>query len=136
MLWEFFVNNWVGIVLATVAAMLIGSLWYSPMLFGKQWQQLAKLKDSDMKAGRTQAMVAMLVMAFVTAFVLKRFLVISDPSSMLEALKVASWIWFGFIVTYVVGGGLFEKRPVKLMVLNLGNQLVTLLVMAVILFKL
>lgn len=48
---EFFTNNWQGIVLATVAAMAIGTLWYSKFMFGTQWQKLAKLKDKDVKKG-------------------------------------------------------------------------------------
>ena len=132
---EFLSNNWRGIVLATVVAMAIGSLWYSNLLFGKQWQKLAKLSDKDLKNSRAQAMVIMLVMAFVSAYVLKRFLVISDPKTVLEAVKVAAWIWLGFVATYVISGGVFEKRPPKLMALHLGNQLITLVVMAAILFN-
>ncbi len=132
---DFIANNWMGIVLATIAAMVIGSLWYSNLLFGKEWQKLVKLKNSDMKKGRTPAMVAMLLMALLSAYVLKRFIVIAQPADVLEALKLALWIWLGFIVTYVVGGGFFEKRPPKLMAINLANQLITLLVMAAILFR-
>ncbi len=125
---------WKGILLATVAAMVIGSAWYSKMAFGKQWQKLVGLKDSDMKMGMAKAMLVMLLMAFVSAFVLKRFIVIAAPASYFEALKIGFWIWLGFVVTYVVGGGVFEKRPAKLMAINLSNQLVTLLVMAAILY--
>lgn len=132
---EFFTNNWQGIILATVAAMAIGSLWYSQIMFGKHWQKLAGLKDSDMKKGMIKGMAIMLIMAFVSAFVLKRFIVIANPEDILQALKLALWIWFGFIVTYVVGGGVFERRSPELMAINLGNQLVTLLVMSAILFK-
>ncbi len=132
---KFLMNNWLGIVIATVAAMAIGSLWYSKLMFGKEWQRLVKLKDKDMKKGMLSGMLVMLVMAFVSAYVLKRFIVISAPAEMLEALKLAFWIWLGFVVTYVVGGGIFEKRSPELMAINLANQLVTLLVMAAILFK-
>ncbi len=132
---EFFTNNWQGIILATLAAMVIGSLWYSQIMFGKHWQKLAGIKDKDMKKGMAVGMLVMLLMAFVSAFVLKRFIVIANPTEILEALKLAIWIWLGFIVTYVVGGGVFERRSPELMAINLGNQLVTLLVMAAILFK-
>lgn len=132
---KFFMTNWLGIVIATVAAMAIGSLWYSKLMFGKEWQKLVKLKDKDMKKGMISGMLVMLVMAFISAYVLKRFIVIAAPVEMLEALKLAFWIWLGFVVTYVVGGGIFEKRSAELMAINLANQLVTLLVMAAILFK-
>jgi len=132
---EFFTNNWQGIVLATVAAMVIGGLWYSKLLFLKPWQKLANVTDKDMKNNRVMSMVGMLVFAFISAYVLKRFLVIANPADVLEALKVALWLWLGFVVTYAVGNGLFENRAPKLMAINLGNQLVTLLVMAAILFQ-
>lgn len=132
---EFFTNNWQGIVLATIAAMAIGTLWYSKLMFGTQWQKLAKLKDSDMKKGMAQGMLVMLAMAFVSAFVLQRFLVISNPEDILSAIKVAIWLWLGFVMTYTVSNMVFEKRPAKLAVINLSNQLITLCVMAAILYS-
>lgn len=131
---SFFTANWLGIVLATVAAMIIGSIWYAKPVFGTMWQKEVGLKDSDMKSGFAKGMIIMLVMAFVSAFVLKRFIVIAAPDSYFQAIKVALWIWLGFVVTYAVGGGVFEKRSPKLMALNLGNQLVTLVVMAAIVY--
>lgn len=133
---DFIAMYWKGIVLATIAAMVIGSIWYAKPVFGKKWQQLVGLKDKDMKSGAAKAMVIMLVMALVSAFVLQRFLVIASPHSYVEALKVAFWIWLGFVVTYSVGSGMFEKRPPMLIVLNIGNQLVTLLAMSAILYAL
>lgn len=132
---KFLMTNWLGIVLATIAAMAIGSLWYSKLLFGKEWQKLTKLKDKDMQKGMAVGFLVMLIMAFVSAFVLKRFIVIAAPTEVLGALKLAFWIWLGFVVTYAVGGGVFEKRSPKLMAINLTNQLITLLVMAAILFR-
>ncbi|MDQ5943695.1 MAG: hypothetical protein QG675_463 [Patescibacteria group bacterium] len=132
---EFFTNNWQGIVLATVASMAIGTLWYSKLMFGVQWQKLAKLKAKDMKKGMPKAMLVMLVMAFVSAFVLQRFLVISNPEDILSAIKVAIWLWLGFVLTYTLGNVVFEKRPLQLAVINLGNQLITLCVMAAILYS-
>jgi len=34
---EFFGLNVIGIIIATIIGMVIGALWYSPLLFGKQW---------------------------------------------------------------------------------------------------
>ncbi len=132
---EVFTNNWQGIVLATVASMAIGTLWYSKLMFGVQWQKLAKLKAKDMKKGMPKAMLVMLVMAFVSAFVLQRFLAISNPEDILSAIKVAIWLWLGFVLTYTLGNVVFEKRPLQLAVINLGNQLITLCVMAAILYS-
>lgn len=127
-------NNWLGILLATVAAMIIGSIWYAKPVFGKEWQKLVGLKDKDMKQGMAKSMVIMLVMALVSAVVLQRFIVVANPQNYVEALKLGAWIWLGFVATYSIGNGAFEKRPAKLVVINILNQLVTLLVMAAILY--
>lgn len=131
---ELFTNNWLGILIATAAAMIIGSIWYAKPVFGKDWQKLVGLKDKDMKTGATKAMVAMLLMALISAIVLQRFIVIANPQNYMEALKLGAWIWLGFVATYAIGNGMFEKRPTKLVVINILNQLITLLVMSAILF--
>ena len=33
--------NWLAVLAATVAAFVLGGLWYSPVLFGKRWQAAA-----------------------------------------------------------------------------------------------
>jgi hypothetical protein len=134
-MFKFVTSNWMGLVVAVIAAMAIGAIWYSKMVFGKQWMGYTKLKDSDMKgAGAGKAYAIMLLMAAITAVVLLRFLVIANPQNIMEALKIGGWIWLGFIATYVVGGAAFEKRPWGLVVINLGNQLVTIMAMTAILY--
>lgn len=43
--------NWIGILLCGIASMLLGGLWYSPMLFGKAWQRGAGLSDEELARG-------------------------------------------------------------------------------------
>ena len=127
-------NNLLGILIATAAAMVIGSIWYSKPVFGKDWQKLVGLKDKDMKEGAAKSMAVMLLMALVTAIVLQRFVVIANPQDYAEALKLGAWLWLGFVATYAIGGGAFEERPTKLVIINIMNQLITILVMSAILF--
>lgn len=133
---DFIAMNWKGILAATIAAMVIGTIWYARSVFGSQWQKLVGLKDSDMKKGMAKGMIIMLVMALVSAYVLARFVVIANPQTYMEALKLGFWLWLGFVATYAIGGGVFEKRSTTLIAINLGNQLVTLLVMSAIIFGL
>ncbi len=131
---QFFMSHWLGLLLAVIAAMVIGAIWYAPPVFGKTWQKLVGLKDKDMKTGAMKAYVVMIIVAIITAIVLERFLIIADPTSVYQAVKVGLYIWLGFVFTYAVGGGVFEHRSKKLMAINLGNSLVTLAVMAAILY--
>jgi hypothetical protein len=114
--------------------MVIGGIWYSKPVFGKDWQKLVGLKDKDMKQRMAQSMAVMLLMALVTAVVLQRFIVIANPQNYVEALKLGVWLWLGFVAVYALGYGALEKQSTKLVIINITNQLITILVMSVILF--
>lgn len=131
---QFLLDNWLGLVLASLAAIGAAAIWYAPPVFGNTWQKLANVKDKDLKNKFAIKTVITLIMILVTAVVLKRFFVISNPLSLFEAMKVVVWLWLGFIVTYVVAGGAFAKVPYKLMLVDLVGQLIILMAMGAVLF--
>ena len=132
---EFFMNNWLGIIIATSTAVAISVLWYSDLMFGKEWRRVTKLKDKEFKDNLLLSIVGLVAISFVSAFVLKRFIVIAAPASILEAIKLSVWVWFGFVATYGLSNTLFEKRSYELSAINLSNHLVTLTIMAAILYS-
>jgi hypothetical protein len=73
-------------------------------------------------------------MILLTAVILQQAIIVVDPQSMLEAASIAAWIWLGFIVTYVVAGGLFEKVSTKLMLIDLTGQVFILMAMSATLY--
>lgn len=131
---QFLIDNWLGMVLASLAAIAVAVIWYAPPVLGNTWQKLAGVKDKDLKKRFGVKSLVTLALIFVTAFVLKRFYVITNPQTLFEAMKVVVWIWLGFIVTYVVAGGNFEKIPYKLMAVDLIGQLLILMAMGSVLF--
>jgi hypothetical protein len=134
-MFNFVITNWMGLVVAVIAAMAIGAVWYSKILFGKQWMEYAKIKEKDMKgASAAKAYAIMVVVSAVSAIVLMRFLVIANPQDIGQALKVGGWLWLGFVAPFVISATAFEKRPWGLAVIYLGNQLVTILAMTAILY--
>jgi hypothetical protein len=44
--------NYLAVLLAAAATMIIGFLWYSPILFGNVWMKQIGLKAEDMSGGR------------------------------------------------------------------------------------
>lgn len=129
-------TNWVTVLAAAVASMILGFLWYSPILFGKEWMELSGIKKSDMaKAKKKMAAtytVAFLV-AIITSFVLKQFIDLFYIVNLFDAVQLAFWIWFGFVATTLIGGILYEGKSWKLFVINSGYQLASIMLMAVVL---
>lgn len=123
--------NYLAVFLAMVVSMIIGSIWYAKPVFGTIWIKLVHLDETKMKQGAMKAMAWTVVLSLLTSYVMAHLIYMSHSFykvSMLQAgISTAFWVWLGISMTNLVMQGLFEQRPGKLMLLNVGNQLVTLL---------
>lgn len=43
--------NYLAVLVATLSTMVLGFLWYSPVLFGNAWVKLRNMKMEEMKGG-------------------------------------------------------------------------------------
>ncbi|MBI4836746.1 MAG: DUF1761 domain-containing protein [Candidatus Abawacabacteria bacterium] len=128
--------NYLAVLVAAIAAMVIGAVWYSPLLFGKPWMKLmgwseAKMKEKPASAGK--AMAGMAVFALVMAYVLAHFVDYTAATTWAQGVITAFWLWLGFVVTTISSQSLFENRPWGLFWISAAYYLVSLAVMAVIL---
>lgn len=128
-----FTINYVAVLVAAIASMAIGALWYSPLLFGKLWMalsgvsegRLAELKSRGMSKMYAANFVAVLVMAYVLA----HFVEIWGVSDIAMAGQLAFWTWLGFVATTMLGSVLWEGKPVLLYIIGVSYYLVSLLAM-------
>ena len=127
--------NYLAVLLAGLSSLVVGTLWYGP-LFGKEWMKLVKLDKKRSRQEMPLVMGMTVILSLVMAYILAHVSFISahffDYSFMHACLTTAFWLWIGMIVPALVIGGLFEQRRKKLIILNVCNQLVTVLVMALI----
>ncbi len=131
------VNIW-GVIISAVAFMVLGSLWYSPLLFGKQWMKLLGLTP-DMKPHKKSIVlsyVGMTVSALVMAYVESVFMKNMFVTWQKDAFHVALLLWVGFIATSSAGEYLFNPKPKmwRLYWINAGYYLVQLVIGAFIIF--
>ena len=128
----------VGVVVAAVAAFIVGFIWYGP-LFGKKWMMYTGKKEADLQKGKDRMPMVMglgFITALVTAYVLGVFISSLGAVAIVDALAVGFLAWLGFQATILAGDVLWDGRPVGLFVLNAAHQLVTALIMAAILVSL
>lgn len=129
-------TNWVTVLAAAVASMVLGFLWYSPILFGKEWMELSGLTKTDMERAKKKMFLTYgvaSVVAVITSFVLKQFIDLFYIVNLFDAVQLAFWIWFGFVATTLVGSIFYEGKSWKLFVINSGYQLASIILMAVVL---
>jgi len=114
--------------------MVIGSLWYSPLLFGNTWLKLVgKTREGISKEDSSKAMSLSIIPAILSILFLSLVLAFIPTETVLDALIVGSVVSAGFIGMSVFNLVLFEDRSVKLTILNVGYSFVTLNIAAIIL---
>lgn len=132
--------NYLAVVAAAIASMVIGFVWYGP-LFGKTWMNLSGITPEKMDPAKAPGMgktyVLALVGSLVMSYVLAHSLVFAAAyygmNGVSAGLMSGFWTWLGFIAPVTLAAVLWEGKPWKLWVLTNGYYLVTLLVMGTIL---
>jgi hypothetical protein len=129
--------SWLAIFLATLAAMVIGSIWYGP-LFGKQWMKAVGLKKKDIQGDSWWPMVAMVGLALAQAVILAHFIAYAsnfyfDFDGWVVGALTGLWAFAGFVAPVLISNTMFSKGSTELLKINLSNQFVTLLVIGIIL---
>ena len=114
--------NWLAILVAAIAAFVLGGVWYSPRLFGNAWMQDVGLTE---ESAAESNMALIFGGAFVLILIAAIFLgaTIGD-SNWLGGLHTGlvvgvAWVATAYGVTY-----LFERRPLRLFLVNAGYNIV------------
>lgn len=131
--------NYTAILIAAVASMGIGALWYGP-IFGTKWIALMGMTPEKMKAAQakgmavqyTLMMIGCVIMAFVMAHSIYFASGILQISGINAGLQGGFWNWLGFVVPVTLSSVLWEGKPWTLWFINVGYYLVSLLVMGTI----
>jgi hypothetical protein len=127
--------NYQAVVVAALAALVVGALWYSPFLFGTEWMKLRGINPgavADVKVSTWEAL-GEFVRSLVIAYVLARFVALLRVADWNGALLLGVWVWLGFNATLLLGAVIHENMGWKLYAIQAGQGLVSVLVMAAIL---
>ncbi len=127
--------NYVAVIVAAVAAFVLGWLWYSPLLFYKPWMRLRGMDPAAAMAGAKMPMgklVIELLRCFVLAYIIARFVAHLGVSSWMGAVHFGFFVWLGFPVIILTGSVLWENIPWKVAAIHAGDWLVKMLVIPII----
>jgi len=131
--------NWLAVLLAALSTMVVGFLWYSPLLFAKAWMREMgydpndKAKTDEMKKTAGPAYAGSFAASLLSAFTLALILHGLRSEDLHFGLMASFHIWLGFVATVQFTGALFARQSMKLFAINTGYQLVCYLVMGAIL---
>lgn len=122
-----------GIVVATFANMIIGGLWYSPVLFANAWMKGMGKKRSDFNQQDAKVGYLLTIVAgFVSAYVLSLFIQLLDTLTVEGGAMVGLLAGLGIAAMRELSPTVFESRRWVLFVISAGYHVVALTVMGMI----
>lgn len=115
---NFYINH-IAVAVCAVMSLVIGGLWWSPLLFAKAWQREAGISDEQLaKANPAKTFGLTFIIALLMSYNLAFFLAAPGTTwqwGVAAGLLTAVWVAGMFIVI-----ALFEQRSLKYMLINCG----------------
>jgi hypothetical protein len=131
--------NYLAVLVAGIASMVVGYAWYSPVLFGNAWMKATgrtteSMKDEKSQLGKIYSIS--FILSLLTAYVLTHVMVFSENffhySLLTTGITSAIWMWLGFVMPVQATDVLFGGKSFKLFAINTGYQLASLIAMGIV----
>ena len=124
-----------GIALAVIANMIIGAIYYSPLVALNIWKKLIPKKQ---KEGNPDGMIFLLlgsaVLSLISSIVLFILMPQFDIQSISQAALFGFLVWLGFAMPAITVNNMYQQNPLLLSVIDTGYQLIGIVSMSVILY--
>ncbi len=111
--------NWLAILLCGISSMVLGAIWYSPLLFAKRWMAGAKLSEADL-AGANMGLIygTAFLLSLVAALAFAIFLGRGMP--LWPAVSAGAGAGICFVAASFGISYLFERRSIAHWLINGG----------------
>jgi len=115
--------NWLSVIVACIAAYVIGALWYSPLLFSKSWQKEVGLSDEALKnVNMVRTFGTSFVLQFISAVLMDMFMGIEV--TLVDGVIVGAIVGVGWVGTSLGTNYLFSQKSLKLFLIDAGYFMV------------
>jgi hypothetical protein len=125
--------NHFAVFAAALAAFVIGGVWYSPLLFHREWMKANGLNEQDLaKASMGKIFGLSFFFSLIMAYNLAAFLAGPD-TTVLWGATAGALAGIGWVALSIGILGLFERRSWKYILINGGYFAVSFVAMGAIL---
>jgi hypothetical protein len=115
--------NVLALVVAALSYFAVGGLWFSPLLFSRQWQSATGLSDSQLAARNPAPIFGGAFVASLVSVIALGLLLGSGAGAATGAV-VGLVCGIGFAAMALVTIFAFEARPARLLAIDAGYHIV------------
>ena len=126
--------NYIAVIVSAVLIFLLGGLWYSPLLFARQWMSAINKSEEELKkeAKPVNYLVAFM-QGLISAYILSVFISWAQAATLGSGAWTGFMCWFGFAGSTSLIHNVFGGRPSKLWLIDSGHTLVSFISAGIIL---
>ena len=115
--------NYLFVLFTSITVLILGFLWYSPLLFGNIWIKLQEKRKEDIKASSLTFIIAPLT-SLMSTWIIALLLTIPNELTIVSSLIIS--ILVGLFTSIKIGmNHLFESRPFPYYLITIGYHLVS-----------
>jgi hypothetical protein len=113
--------------------MVLGAIWYSPLLFGQVWMQgIGKSKEQVAADSSSANYIGALVTSFVASYGIARLMVWTARDTIADGIVFGLFVGICFVSTSMGVSDSFEGRRRSLSVINIMYHITGLIVVGII----
>jgi hypothetical protein len=120
-----------AVLLAAIINVIVGTIWYAPMVFGKMWQKEVGLKKSQMN---TRNMMTATIASFI-CYLIFAYIFFLLPGIFAGTLNTTIMyiviLWIAFVVSIRLSHYAYEQRTPTFFLITIFHDLVSLLAMGI-----
>ena len=119
--------NYLAVIAAIAVNMIVGAVWYSPLLFARPWMVANGFTEEQIKAqgSATRGYIVSVIASVVIAFAIALFAQAAGAGAAIDGLLLGLAAGVGFVATTSATNYIFESRPLKLYLINAGYPVVS-----------
>lgn len=122
--------NFLAIIVASLVSFGIGSLWYSPFLFGKEWMEGRNISEKNLDSMKTTSVLRSYIIQFILTLFTFTFIAfvisMSQARTSTDGAFIGLLSWLGLVIPLSVSGLLWKKESFTLFLIDTVNNLVVL----------
>lgn len=119
------------IAAALLVNMVVGGLWYSPLMFGDVFIQTTGLKGEELSMGPGH-IIGTILFALLECFGLYQAWTFMRCSTLMQAAKCGYLCWQFFVCPTIGVHFLYDQRPIKELLSKWGHHLASFVLEAIV----
>jgi hypothetical protein len=113
--------EWIGVVVAILANMVLGMVWYNKRVLGTMWMEDVGLDEQQIRAGNMPLVWGSMLVLLVITTISIALVVANIGGGLEEGLVVGAVIGFGIAAANSIPHFSFAQQPWRLAIMNAAN---------------